>query len=1192
NETEQKLAEIWQELLGIEQAGIHDNFFELGGDSIRVIRVVSKIADVFGKRVSVFDVYRGNTLSQLAVLIDDNTAENEHKLQVYQEVRDEFERLKELALPAFTDADQIEDIYPMSDIERGMVYASLLNPEEALYHDQFVIKIPKNFNQEIIKKAFDILVKKHSILRTAFSLDVASEDLQIVYKTIAAEIDYFDITAVRSEDIKNIMEAYLAKERNRPFVMQKAPLWRASVFGWDKYNMLVFQFHHAILDGWSVASFNTELYQLCTSLSTEKDFVSTTLLKCNYKDYVIENLVAKRDESNTEFWKKELSGYKRLNIFSIEDQYRTFVKEYDIQFLEKLKEKTKQDNISLKGLFLGAYLFALGILTYEDELTVGLVTNNRPILEDGDKLLGCFLNTSPARFEKGSTVSTWRSYFEQIEHKLFQLKERDRTSLLEITKIVNEPSVDGNPFFDAIFNFVNFHVYEKLDEEVLKESMSETDNEALAIDGYELTNTYLDCTTNLTADHLVVNYSLRKKLLSGKSLEEIHAYFDEALMAYLEHYESLMKNNIVTTPEYLKLNLFSNLANEYLLPAEKTVVDLFEEQVNRTPDHIALVSGDNRLTYRELSERSSQLGHYLKNKGVDRESLVPICIDRSLEMIIGILGILKAGGAYVPVDTSYPEERIAYVLADCNCQFVLTTTSYAYLCNDQEKEIEVFCLDDLSAVLQQQPVVQMTYDIKSSDLAYVIYTSGSTGRPKGVMIEHHSVVNLIHWHIAAYELTAESQSTSMASVGFDAFGWEIWPYLSAGSTVHLLNDDIRISPEDLMKYFVSASITHSFMATGLVTEMINTLNKRETSLKFLLTGGDRLPAVNTTDLSCILVNNYGPTENTIVTTSYQLSDQEGAILPSIGKPVLNSVVYVLDANLGFSPIGVPGELCIGGPQLARGYLNLPALTAEKFITDPFDAEKRLYRSGDLVRWLPDGNLEYLGRIDDQVKIRGYRIELGEIENILRQHPQIAECVVLAKADHTGNKRLVGYVLSQEIFDKEDIQSWLKGHLPDYMIPALWVELKEIPLTSNGKIDRKALPDVEEEKMTSVAFTAARNKTEQLLELIWKELLGVERVGVYDNFFDLGGHSLLAMRLAAAIRKELLIELAVKELFTYPTIATLAAYLEGKDVDALLPAFTVQSRPDRIPLSFSQERLWFIDQLEGSVPYHITEVLEL
>ncbi|SFE91411.1 non-ribosomal peptide synthase domain TIGR01720/amino acid adenylation domain-containing protein [Chitinophaga sp. CF118] len=1169
NETQEKLVNIWQELLGAERIGILDNFFELGGDSISIIRVVSKISRVFNKTVKVFEVYKSATILQLGELVDSRTVNHTHNIEVYNTVKDEIEMFRKNALAGLEDADLVEDIYPMSDIEKGMIYVSQLYPKEALYHDQFVCQIPKTFDAALLKNAYELLARKHSILRTAFRLDTDGNDLQIVYQSVTPNIPAFDIQSLNGNEIKIQVEQYLEQERGIPFVVDKAPLWRATVFYHRDWNLLAFQFHHAILDGWSVASLNTELFNLCTSLLNQPEQPTLPMLKCTYKDFIIENLVAKRSDDNGLFWKNELADYKRLDIFTEEQDYQVLEHTYDASFIALLKERTKKDNLSLKGLAFGAYLYALSLLTYEDELTLGLVTNNRPVLEDGDQLLGCFLNTIPFRFKLAAANGSWGEYFKEIEDKLLSLKERDRTSLFEITKITGEQSSHNNPFFDALFNFINFHVYDKLENEII-------DKEPLSVNDYELTNTYLDCTVNTTGNIFQIQYSLRRKLKSGKTLADLLDYFNKAVSAYLEHYnEPVASNSIIP-------DVFNKTTVEYDL--DQTLVSLFAKQVLNSPDAIALVHEGVTLTYGDLDKKSNQLAHYLKEKGVGEEMLIPVCMDRSPDLIVSILAILKTGAAYVPVDAGYPQDRITYMLEDCNSRLVITTLRYAHLCSD----VELVCVD---TPIWNGPDSSLSTDISAKQLAYVIYTSGSTGRPKGVMIEHRNVVNLVNWHIDAYEVSAESRATTMASIGFDAFGWEIWPYLCAGSTLFILDDNKRLSPEEVVKSYIANKITHSFIATGLVTDIISALHDHETALQYLLTGGDRLPAVEVSNLPFALVNNYGPTENTVVTTSYRLLSDNEDVIPFIGRPVSNSQVYIINGYLSLSPVGVAGELCISGTQLARGYLNLPVLTAEKFIAHPFIAGERLYRTGDLARWLPDGNIEYLGRTDEQVKIRGYRIELGEIENVLQQSGLVSQAVTLAKSDARGMKRLVAYVVPLNNFNKETLLAYLESKLPDYMVPLI-VLLENMPLTANGKINRNVLPDPEATDFSTGIYVAPRNETEAKIATIWQQLLPVAQIGIYDNFFELGGHSLLAIRLLGIMRRELQAELEVKDLFAHATIAALAAYVTKASGKVLLPAITVQPKPDRIPLSFGQERLWFIDQLEGSLHYHTPAVLKL
>jgi len=1141
--TEIALAGIWQEMLGAERVGIHDNFFELGGDSIRVIKVSSRIYQLFHKEVKVFEIYQAATLEELAGLIDNKAATATYREAIYREVNEHLDRQKESLLPLLEGTANIEDLYPVSDIERGMLFISLMNPGEALYHDQFVGRLPKIFDAVVVRQAYELLAAKHSILRTGFSMGINGQDVQIVYRSVSVEVPVFDLQHLSSHEVKNAVEQYLREERARPFVIEDAPLWRATLFTVKDHQLLVFQFHHAILDGWSVASLNTELYGLCAALLSNQTPDALSPLRSSYKDYIIESLVTKKLDENRNFWSRELSEYKRLEIFSEEPVLQVLNYRFDEQDVALLKERVRKDNLSLKGLALGAYLYTLAQLTYEEDLTVGLVTNTRPLVEDADLLLGCFLNTIPLRYHIDNN-STWRSWFEGVEAKLLSLKERERTSLFEITKITGEHSSNNNPYFDTIFNFINFHVYDKLKGGVGALTPEET--AALpAIEDYELTNTFLDCTVSTTGDTFTVQYSLRRKLRSGKTLEDLLYYFRKIINAYLEHYDEQLTATNLLSAEESTLVLETFPASPLQLPATSpaTLVSLFREQASLRANETALVGGGITLSYRELDERSNQVAHFLQSRGVKTESLVAVCMDRSPLLVICMLGILKAGAAYVPVDATYPRERIAFMLADSGCEMVLTTSKYAALCGDATAEIVLADADTFG----NSAVTTLKNDIADKQLAYVIYTSGSTGRPKGVMIEHRNVVNLVRWHTAYYKVSAASKATAMASIGFDAFGWELWPYLCAGAATWLLDDDTRLSPETVVSLYVLAGITHSFVATGLVPEIMQALQGQQAPLQYLLTGGDRLPSVSLTGVNYQLVNNYGPTENTVVTSSYILP-ASGSTQPSIGSAVSNTRIYITDASLRPVPVGVAGELCVSGDQLARGYLGQPELTAEKFVPHPFRKGERLYRTGDLARWLPDGNIEFLGRKDEQVKIRGYRIELGEIENMLLQSKLVNQAVVTAAPDLRGNKRLIAYIVPAGLFDETVLTAFLQGHLPGYMLPSRYVALTALPLTANGKIDRRALPEPgDDESSSGHLYTAPRNAVEATLAAIWEELMGAGNVGIHDNFFQLGGDSIISIQLVSRA-KQAGIHLQVKDVFQHQTIAALSALLAERRPD--------------------------------------------
>ncbi|MBI5099966.1 MAG: amino acid adenylation domain-containing protein, partial [Nitrospirae bacterium] len=587
-------------------------------------------------------------------------------------------------------------------------------------------------------------------------------------------------------------------------------------------------------------------------------------------------------------------------------------------------------------------------------------------------------------------------------------------------------------------------------------------------------------------------------------------------------------------------------------PRDKCIHELFEEQVERTPDATAVIFEDQQLTYRELNAKANQLAHYLRKQGVGPEVLVGICVERSLEMIIGVLGILKAGGAYVPLDHRYPKERLAFMIEEVKAPVMLTLQQLVPSLPGSYSR--VICLDadwgDIEKEGTENPVGNMTAD----NLAYIIYTSGSTGLPKGVIVPHRGVVRLVK-STNYTEFNSGEVFLQLAPVTFDASTFEIWGCLLNGGKLVIFPPHLP-SPEEIGQVIHRFNITTLWLTAALFHQIVDISLESFAGIKQMLAGGDVLSVPHVKKFlrrhrRSRLINGYGPTENTTFTCCYAMTDegQVGASV-SIGRPISNTQVYILDRHLQPVPAVVPGELYIGGDGLARGYLNRPELTAEKFIPDPFSDRPgvRLYKTGDLARYLPDGNIEFLGRIDNQVKVRGYRIELGEIEAVLRQHPAVRETVVIAREDQPGDKRLAAYVVpdKKSIVTTNELQGFLKKKLPDYMIPSVFVHLDTLPLTVNGKVDHRALPAPDHNiTETGRAYMAPRNKLEIQLTEIWEKILGVHPIGITDNFFDLGGHSLLAVRLTSEIRKITSKDFPVMALFHNQTIERLAEIIADR-----------------------------------------------
>jgi amino acid adenylation domain-containing protein len=568
-------------------------------------------------------------------------------------------------------------------------------------------------------------------------------------------------------------------------------------------------------------------------------------------------------------------------------------------------------------------------------------------------------------------------------------------------------------------------------------------------------------------------------------------------------------------------------------------------KATKWPDAIALTDGSEILTYHELDSRSNRVAQYLRSLGVGPDVLVGGCLERSLDRVVAMLGILKAGGAYGPLDPAYPPDRLAFMLDDARAPLLITSQSLSERLPSAKRDVVIVGAPEIA----EQPDHPPRVDIMPDDLAYVIYTSGSTGKPKGVEVTHGGLANLVCWHRQAFEVTPGDRASHVAGLGFDAAAWELWPYLATGASVHMADEVTRSSAELLRDFLLARKLTISFVPTPLAERMLTLEWPNQTPLRILLTGGDTLHHYPPVNLPFMLVNNYGPTECTVVATSAPVvSDKRSAAQPHIGRAIANTEIYLLDEGLHPVPPGTPGEIHVGGAGLARGYRNRPDLTGEKFIPNPFSAEpgSRLYKTGDLGRLLPDGNIAFLGRVDDQIKIRGYRIEPNEIVSALDQHPDVRESLVFARENRPGDMRLVAYVVltPDSRTSAAALRDALRQHLPEYMLPAAFVRLDAFPLTPHGKIDRAALPEpTVENTLGNDSVEAPVSPVEERLTNILKTLLGVEQVGVDDNFFQMGGHSLLGAQVIAHVRDAFGVELSLRSLFDHPTVREMSAEIE-------------------------------------------------
>ncbi len=812
---------------------------------------------------------------------------------------------------------------------------------------------------------------------------------------------------------------------------------------------------------------------------------------------------------------------------------------------DALEQLDKQLDTKLFTTILAAYNALLFRYTGQEDIVIGYPALENKFNETGE-LIGKLYNTKVYRTDLSDNPS-FCELLQRVNHIVEEGNRHQDVPYEELENMMKlELGANYTGLYNVIFSFRNTEV-ENNEINNWTANISVPENARGAID--------LALYIEETIQGLRGVWTYNSALFEAETIKRLAKHFEVLLGGIVsDPQETIARLPLLTDKEHHQLTVeWNNTAISH--PVNKCIHELFEAQVRKTPKATALVFDNKELTYAELNERANQLGHYLRNRGVKKEILVPVCMGRSLEMIIGIWGILKAGGAYVPVDPNYPLERIAFLLYDTGASVVIGN-------KESKTKLETFQnidfveLNPESSFLEYQSVDNLNIDVSSNNLAYVIYTSGTTGKPKGVMIEHRSLANYLLNSKTTYINRGEQISGSFIhlSYTFDASLTAIFMPLLSGKLVALSSKNSADVFEDinLLKYGPYDFLKITPVHLELIHSKLKDDNGKLLTRKLVIGGEALLPAhfshLIEEDIDIEIINEYGPTEATVGCSTYNFYPvkdydmiKEGI---SIGKPIDNTQLYILDQKSELVPVGITGEICIGGIGLSRGYLNRPELTAEKFISNPFSKEHgtRLYRTGDMGRWLPDGNIAYLGRMDDQIKVRGYRIELGEIEKVLNQSDSVHQAVVLANTDKKGNKHLIGYVVPRGMFDKQAIRDYLSRKLPEYMVPSLWVELDKLPLTSNGKIDRKTLPDPDLTGMLA-EYVAPANETERVLAELWRELLGIERVGIYDNFFDLGGNSMYASILFAKIKKKFHKDFSFATIFSAPTIYQLAVAIK-------------------------------------------------
>ncbi len=1087
----------------------------------------------------------------------------------------------------------VEDIYPLSPMQEGMVFQQQLAPTNGVYLIQYCLTLDGDLDAGNMRQAWASVYDRHAVLRSSFVFHHGDRWLQVVRKQVDLPWQQHDWRHLGESQQQAEMNAFLAADRQLGIDFSQAPMSRLTCFRTsDDTWQLIWTFHHASLEGWSASLVLQEVLALYAG--AQRGHAAQVPKRRPYRDYIA--WIYKQDQAQAAtFWRNTFAGCSRALLPDLDhkpEQRRAHPERYSQQkvqlsegLTQRLSSLAKQHRLTLSTLAHGAWSILLSRYAGRDDVVFGsLVSGRNPALDGAELMIGLFVNSLPIR-TRVPAAGELLPWMVSLQTTQLEMQQYDYCSLTDVHRWSGLPQ--GEPFFDTTVVFENWQQ---------RSASTDGDGEPHVREVRVLER---DVAGPLM---LIVAPGERMTLVLRYDPQR---FYPETMERMLANYQTILEgiaadpNRQVGEIPYLseseRHRLTSDLnQTEAEYKKDACVHDLIQAQARRSPTEIAVRCGDRSLTYRELESRSNQMAHYLGQVGVKGKDLVAIHMDRSLEMMVALLGTWKAGAAYVPLDPAYPQRRIAYMLRDAGNPLTLTQSDLASEL-PAAGDLRTVCVDQEWPRIAECEARDPNLGTDPEHLAYIIYTSGSTGEPKGVQIPHRAVVNLFASMTRMPGLEQTDTVLGLTTLSFDISVVELFLPLTVGATLELVSREDAVDVHRLISKINESGVT-VIQATPATWQMLVESGWEGAPNLKLISGGDLLPR----DLAAELLprcgslwNLYGPTETTIWSTHSRVDRVQGAV--PIGRPFANTQCYILDDHMDLVPQGVPGELYIGGDGLACGYRNRPEITRERFVGNPFrdSSASMLYRTGDLVRHLPDGSLDILGRIDHQVKIRGFRIELGEIESVLARHPEIAEAVVVAREDRPGDKLLVAYIVPATDSPPTigDLREFVAASLPDYMIPAAFVCLDAFPLTPNRKIDRKALPAPEGQQLSSSkAFVAPRNERERVLASIWEDVLAVDNIGVDDNFFELGGHSLLATRLVTRVRSKMRLTLPLRQVFETPTIAGLAAYLARErecPQAAPMPPLRRVDRAEPRPLSFAQQRLWFLDQLQpGGSAYNL------
>ncbi|MEW6735066.1 MAG: amino acid adenylation domain-containing protein, partial [Acidobacteriota bacterium] len=1170
--------------ISVSKLDLQQPLSRLGFDSLTAIELKNQIEIDLRITVPLMNLLQSPSITELAIQL-----------------------LNQLAITTFiplsiTQTQETIVEHTLSYGQQSLWFLNQLAPESAAYNVFFAVQIRSNLDVAALRQAFQMLVDRHTVLRTIYLIRDNRPVCQI-QKTSQVDFVATDISTWSKDSLNNA----LVKEAHQPFNLAEGPLLRVRLFTRSaQQHILLLTLHHIAIDLWSLVVLIDEL-----GMFYEKEKENVELLlpaTVQYLDYVrwqADMLVSPLGTQLRNYWQKQLAG--ELPVLNLPtDRPRPSVQTYrgasyafrlDSELTEQLKILAQVKHATLYMTLLAGFQVLLYRYTNQEDILLGSPSAGRNRGE-WQEVIGYLVNPLVLRVNLAGNP-LFKDLLDQVRTTvLAALEHQDYPFPLLVEELQPVRDASRAPLFHVMFVLEKPHKLVELSPFVLGE-----DGACANWAGLEIVSQAIDqriAQFDLTLIMVEANNTLLASLQYNTDL-----FDDSTISRMARHFQALLAAIAANPAQGISaLPLLSTVEQDQLLirwnntqadyPKQSCVHKLFEIVAERYDTVIAVAFAEAELTYYELNRRANQLAYYLCSYAAGPEMIIGICMERSIEMIVGILGILKAGSAYVPLDPTYPKERLAFILEDTQTSLLLTQNHLREVL--PECEAQILCLDKCWPEIVQEKSENLVSNVAADNLAYIIYTSGSTGRPKGVAMNHRALINMLTWQGQSSTLGNRARTLQFASLNFDVSFQELFSTWYTGGTVVLIHEELRRDVLSLLHLLKSESIERLFLPLVVLKQLAEvavTFNLFPDKLCEVITAGEQLQITEQiVDLfsrlnNCTLYNQYGPTESHAITAlTLTGSPHNWPALPPIGRPIANTQVYILDPHLQPVPIGITGELYISGDCLERGYFRRPELTAERFIPNPFSNRlgERLYKTGDLVRYLPNSNIEFLGRSDQQIKLRGYRIELGEIEILLSQHIAVRECVVVIRDNLPGGKQLVAYiVVKQEIaFSLDELKAFLKKRLPEYMVPAIFVQLEALPFTSSGKIDRQALPAPEQIRHTlATEFFYPRNPVEEIIANIWSKVLGVTRIGIQDNFFELGGHSLLATQIISRLRNTFKIELPLQALFESPTVAGLA-----EQIDKLQSIWQGQlrspiepiTRNGELSLSFAQQRLWFIDRL--------------